>query len=160
MVKSKDAYYEKKDNLFIIGTEKTEKVFELTADGSFYAKSVKNKITGKEYVWNAPIASDEFFIQIDKKYYSGGTPGWNFASAKTQILSQEELEVVIVLINHVVEVKRHYVIYPGQPVIQEWTEYRNITDKTLSIDKPSLFVWRILGEKPDDINFSYMTGGA
>lgn len=160
MVKSKDAYYEKKDNLFIIGTEKTEKVLELTSDGSFYAKSVKNKITGKEYVWNAPIASDEFFIQIDKKYYSGGTPGWTFASAKTQILSQEELEVVIVLLNHVVEVKRHYVIYPGQPVIQEWTEYRNITDKTLSIDKPSLFVWRILGEKPDDINFSYMTGGA
>ncbi len=120
MVKSKDAYYEKKDNLFIIGTEKTEKVLELTADGSFYAKSVKNKITGKEYVCNVPIASDEFFIQIDKKYYSGGTPGWNFASAKTQILSQEELEVVIVLINHVVEVKRHYVIYPGQPVIQEW----------------------------------------
>lgn len=160
MTTSEDAYYNKEDTLFKIGTKKTEKVIELTEAGAFRVKSVKNKITGKEMVWDAPQASDEFFITIDKKYYSGGTGGWTFLYAETNVLSQGELETIIILVNGVVEVKRHYVAYPGQPVIQEWTEYRNITAETVSIDRPSLFVWRILGERPGDIDFSYMTGGA
>ena len=76
MVKSKDAYYEKKDNLFIMGTEKTEKVFELTADGSFYAKSVKNKITG------ATEENLEYATWYWGRFYEGFFVGTNFEKTK------------------------------------------------------------------------------
>lgn len=160
MIKSKDAYFERKENLFIIGTEKVEKVLELTEEGFFTAKSVKNKLTKRELIWKSPIACDEFFLEIDKSYYSGGTGGWLLSDVQTHILSQEELEIILILHNDFLEVKRHYVAYPGQPVIQEWTEYKNLSQKDILITRPSLFVWRILGENPEEIDFSYMTGGA
>ena len=160
MGKSKDAYFEQKGNLFIVGTRKIEKVLELTADQRFVCRSVRAKETGKELIWKSPVATDEFFVTVNDVYYSGAEGNWNFVSAEEKILSQGELETVITLNNEILEVKRHYVAYPGEPVIQEWTEYTNISGQRVLMSRPSLFVWRILGEKPEQIDFSYMTGGA
>jgi len=159
-VNSKDAFFKAEGNTFVIGTQKLEKTLELSPCGSFIMKGYLNKVSQEDYVQGGAIVSDEFSITVDGKKVTGSNGNWVLAGMNTSTLSQGELEATITLKNDLLKVERHYVAYPGLAVIQEWTVYENISGKDMKIDRPSLFVQRLLNCSAGDIDFSYMTGGA
>lgn len=156
---SNQAFYKRNGNTFTISTGKIEKCIQLT-DGRLTVSNLKNLNSNKEYIWNAPIPMDEFYITVNDKKLSGSYGNWKLNGVDERRLSQNELEVCISIANDIIEVCRHYIAYPGEPVIQEWTEYRNITNSVINVDEPSIFVVRSIVENCLETDFSYMTGGA
>jgi len=157
--RSRDAYLAREGNTFRIGTERVEKSVTLSEGGSFTMSSYINKLTGSEYVSGGTRPSDEFAITMDGTQYSGSDGGWELRGVTTAVLSQAELAVVITLENAVLRVERHYVAYPGVGVIQEWTGYQNISGKDARIDRPRIYVQRLMHDGVGDTDFLYMTGG-
>ena len=155
-----DAYCKREGNSFLMGTEKVEKRLELTPQGQWLVKSLKNKRTGKEYVQNGGTQPDEFFVTVDGVYYSGSNGPWQLRGQEEKTGKQGEKEVIFTLCGGPLEVTRHYVLYPGTSIIQEWTEYKNISGQEIALNRPSLYVARYLWEDREHASFSYMTGGA
>jgi len=156
---SRDAYVVRDGDVFRIGTDVVEKVVALSKNGCFTMTSYINKLTGSQYVQGGSIPSDEFAITLDGEVYAGATGGWEIVDTVTTVLSQGELEGVITLQNDELKVERHYVAYPGVGVIQEWTEYENISGADAKVDRPRIFVQRLMDDQAADTDFVYMTGG-
>jgi len=156
---SRDAYFGREGNVFRIGTDAVEKTVELCECGCFAMTSYINKLTGSEYVSGGRQTSDEFAITFNGRQYAGSECGWQVSEVATSVLSQDELEAVITLENDVLRVERHYVAHPGVGVIQEWTVYENISGEDGTIDRPRIFVQRLMSDAINDTDFLYMTGG-
>jgi hypothetical protein len=157
---SKDAYFIQNGNTFVIGTKQIEKKVSLNPGGSFSMTSYLNKKTGSQYLTPEAKVSDEFEIVFNGQTYSGSSGGWMLQHVDTCIRDQGELEVILILNNDVLKVERHYVAYPGVGVIQEWSEFENITGADAKIDKPRIFIQRLLANRSDQLDFHYMTGAA
>lgn len=155
---SRDAYFIQEDHTFRIGTSMLEKSLQLNQQGCFGMTSYINKRTGSEYVSDGDQSSDEFSITFNGKEYSGKSGGWQLIDASTCIRSQDELEAVITLKNAFLKVTRHYVAYPGVGVIQEWTVYENCSGEDGTLDRPRIFVQRLLNAEVQNTDFLYMTG--
>ena len=67
--------------------------------------------------------------------------------------------MTITLENDVLRVDRHYVAYPGLGVIQEWTEFENISGADATIDRPRIYVQRLMHDRTANTDLLYMTGG-
>ncbi|HSK87904.1 MAG TPA: hypothetical protein VK880_06080, partial [Anaerolineales bacterium] len=156
---SKDAYLIQEGNTFKIGTSKVEKTLELGERGAFTMTGYTNKVTGSQYL-SGKQRSDEFALTFNGKVYAGSDGGWQVVGVTAQTLSQDELEAIITLKNDVLQVERHYVAYPGVGVIQEWTVYENISGADAKIDRPRIFVNRMMADQVDNCDFGYMTGAA
>ncbi len=155
-----DAYLKREGNRIRIGTAGIEKTLQLSAGGAFTMIGLRHKATGKEYVQPGPVASDEFFVTVDGETIGGASGGFALEDVSERTLAQGELEAVVALSRGGLRVRRHYVAYPGLPVIQEWTEYENKSGAPMRVTRPSLFVQRLLGAEREGLRFSYMTGGA
>lgn len=156
---SRDAYFSREGNVFRIGTDKVEKVVELSEDGRFLMTGHLNKLTGTQYVSGGAQPSDEFAITFNGEEYSGSSCGWQVSDVTTSVLAQDELEAVITLENDALRVERHYVAYPGLGVIQEWTVYENVSGEEGTVDRPHIFVQRLMHDAAEDSDLLYMTGG-
>ena len=156
----KDAYSEKDGNLIRLGTGAIAMELERTAEGGFYLRSLVHKATGKEYVQAGPIRPDEFSVTVNGEAISGSGGGFALEEVKTRTLGQGELETIVCLRRKDLGVRRHYVAYPGLAVIQSWTEYENLSDQEMIISRPSLYTVRLLSAERENVDFSYMTGGA
>lgn len=157
---AQDAYCKREGNRFLLGTGKMEKQVELTQDGQWLVRSLRNKRTGKEYVQNGAAKPDEFFVTVDGAYCSGSNGPWTLAGQEECTGPQGEKEYSFTLEHSPLRVRRHYVVYPGTAVIQEWTEYENMGETEITLTRPSLYVDRYLWEDREHLSFSYMTGGA
>ena len=155
-----DAYSVREGGRIRIGTAGIAMEIELTAQGEYLLRSLKHAATGREYVQAGPKRPDEFAVTIDGRTVCGASGGFALETVNISELSQGELETTVTLRRDGLRVRRHYVAYPGLPVIQSWTEYENLTDSVMSVSKPSLFVVRLLNEERDGVAFGYMTGGA
>lgn len=156
---SRDAYLVQEGNTFRIGTVKVEKTLTLSDSGEFRMTAYTNKLTGSQYIADGQV-TDEFAVTFNGRQYTGAGGGWQLMDVSTQVLSQGELEAVVVLKNEVLQVERHYVAYPGVGVIQEWTVYENISGAAAQIDRPRIFVERLMADRAADCDFGYMTGAA
>ena len=116
-----DAYSTHEGGIFRIGTGRAAMELELTGEGRFLLKSLLFHDTGKEYLQRGPVPQDEFSVTIDGREIRGLTGGFTLQNVSTRTLSQGELETVISLARGPLAVRRHYVAYPGLPVIQSWT---------------------------------------
>ena len=154
------SYCVREGNRLRLGTGRMEKTLELTADGRWIVQSLKNSATGKEYVQRGAALPDEFFVTVNGAYLSGSTGGWSLQEFAECDGPPGEHEVTVTLRRHDLEAARHYVLYPGVPVIQEWTEYKNCSKEEMRLTRPSLYVCRYLWEDRAHLDFSYMTGGA
>lgn len=155
-----DAFSLRQGNTIRMGTSRIEKVLSLTQEGAFVLQSLKHIATGREYVQGGAMLPDEFFVTVNGETLSGSSGGYTLESVQTATLSQGELETIITLSRETLTIIRHYVAYPGLAVLQEWTEYRNNAAVAVTISRPSLFVQRILPRQREELQFSYMTGGA
>ncbi len=152
----KTASFVQDGNRFAIRTGTMEKEVALNDAGQFCMVSL-HAADGREMV-GGRVPSDEFAAIIDGVRYEGLSGGWTVARTDTNEWKQGELEAIITLQRDEVEVERHYLAYPGQPVIGEWTVWRNLASHPVRFDRPSIFIGRLLDG--GDVDFSYMTGGA
>ena len=155
-----EAYGKREGNRVLLGTSKIAMTLELTDAGAFLLRSLRHCETGKEYVQAGLVSPDEFSVTIDGETISGSSGGFEMESVETATRSQGELETIVTLRRGVLRVERHYVAYPGLPVIQSWTVYQNLSDAPMSLTRPSLYVVRLLNDERANVDFSYMTGGA
>ena len=154
-----DAYMNRDGGLIRLGTGRIAMTLELTPEGKYLLTGLTNSATGKQYIQSAPTPSDEFSITVNGETVSGLSGGFTLEGVTTSTRSQGELETVVTLARGSLKVARHYIAYPGLPVIQSFTEYTNLSSSPMTVSRPSLFVSRPLGEA-QAIDFSYMTGGA
>lgn len=153
-----DAY--SKQNKIRIGTSKIVKELQLTKEGRLLMSSLEHVETKKEYVQGDGNSTDEFFATINGEDVNGSSGGFTIENVEQKTLPQGEQETILSLKRNGMLIKRHYVAYPGLAVLQEWTEYVNNTENPITISNPSIFVQRLLQEDRNQLEFSYMTGGA
>ena len=155
-----DAYSRREGNVIRLGTGRIAMELELTAEGAYFLRSLRHTATGKEYVQARRVRPDEFAVTVDGETVCGASGGFALEDVATARLSQGELETVVTLRRGDLRVARHYVAYPGLAVIQSWTRYENLSGREMKVTRPSLFVVRLLTDEREDVDFSYMTGGA
>ena len=152
------ASFSREGERFFLCTEKVQKTLRLDEKGRFYSEGYRDPTSGEDWMAPGRCLSDEFFITVDGTRYDGLTGGYTLKKVSHCLRSQQELEAVIILEKDGLEIQRHYVLYPGQPVVGEFTVYRNNTGRTLTVNRPGLFTLRQPSRKETD--FSYMTGGS
>ncbi|GGD50094.1 LamG-like jellyroll fold domain-containing protein [Paenibacillus nasutitermitis] len=157
---SGDAYinYDSVSKSWTLGTGRVEKVLQLNGSGQYLLKSFKNKMTSREYIQNGQI-SDEFSIKVGSVTYTGSSTGWTYDAHAITTLSQGELQLVVTFHNSVIKVSRTYIVYPSTGVIQEWSDFQNVSGSNQTFINPSMFRQRIMMNDISSTDFHYMTGG-
>ena len=56
-------------------------------------------------------------------------------------------------------VSKHYVLYPGSPVIREWLTITNISTQPVTLSDPGFLESRVLSADVENLDLYYMTGG-
>ena len=156
---SGDAYvnYDSATRTWTVGTGKVEKAVRF-GGGTYTMTRLVNKATGRNYVQGASPNSDEFNVKIGTASYNGSGGGWIYDSYRTQTLAQGELQLSVVIHNNVVEVTRHYVAYPSTGVIEEWSEFRNISGSSQSFADISAFRQRVMQNDAGQVDLYVMSG--
>lgn len=158
---SGDAYvnYDSQTGIWTMGTSMVESKVCLSG-GNFSLISYKNKLTNREYVQGSATDSEEFSIWVDSAEYKGSSGGWIYDTYGTTTLSQGEIQLDITFHNNVVKVTRHYIVYPSTGVIQEWSDFKNVSGATKSFSNPGIFLKRFMQNELNNVDLHYMTGGS
>ena len=154
---SRDGYVRHGPGRWVIGTSCAEKVITLDA-GRLALTSFKNKISGREYIQGA-ASSDEIRLTADGQEITGGSGGWELMGEDSHRLSQGELQLDLQLRRGPLRVSKHYVVYPGSPVIREWLGITNDSTKPLALSDPAFLESRVLAADAENLDLYYLTGG-
>ena len=73
--------------------------------------------------------------------------------------NQGELQLDIELESAGLRVTKHYVVYPGTPVIREWMTLENLPTRSVRISHVEFLHSRVLVPLRTDLQFNYLTGG-
>ena len=155
--RSRDGYVRRTTAGWVIGTASVEKVVHMEG-GKLLLASHKNKASDREYFQGGRNAG-EFRLIVGSETLSGSSGGWSLVREETHRLAQGELELAITLRRAPVEVVKHYVVYPGTPVIREWLEVANASHASIRIREPYFLDAHVMGEETDSLEFLYITGG-
>ena len=156
-VSSKDAYVQSHAGGWVIGSSMLAMVLRLEG-GALAMTSFRDQLSQTEYVQpNGP--SNEIRVGLDGQEITGLSGGWSLVRDKAYKLAQGEVQLDLTLSNRRVEVTKHYVAYPGVPLIREWMSIRNISAQSLKVNDPSFMQARVLGSGAEGWDLYYMTGG-
>jgi len=130
---SGDGYvtYDSSSKTWTLGTASVEKKIQLNGSGQYLLTSFKNKLTNTEYIQGTQN-SDEFQLQAGSTTYNGSTVGWVYDTHSISTLSQGELELQVTFHNSVLQVTRHYAVFPSTGAIREWTDFKNVSGSSLN----------------------------
>ena len=156
-LESRDGYIRHEPGRWAIGTSVVEKVVTLS-DGRLILTSFKNKSSGREYVQGEAL-SNEVRLTVDGKEITGGSRGWVLTGEDSHRLSQGELQLDLKLRHGPLGVSKHYVVYPGSPVIREWLTIANDSTKPVGLSNPAFVESRVLSADVENLDLYYMTGG-
>ncbi|MBI3665771.1 MAG: hypothetical protein HY236_06015, partial [Acidobacteria bacterium] len=134
-----------------------EKTISLNC-GSFTLASFKNKASQREYVQGG-VPSAEIRLSADGKELTGRDGGWTLAREDAHQLAQGEMQLDLTLRRGQLEVSKHYVVYPGTPVIREWDTITNVSERPVRISEPFFLDSHLLYSDAAKLELYYMTGG-
>jgi hypothetical protein len=156
-VESRDAYVRRVDSSWVLGTSDAERRIRLQ-DGHLVLSSLVNKRSGHEFQ-DSPSAPSEFNFVIDGQDVTG--PGWNWSliSEKAFAGKQGEIQLDIELTCAGIKVIKHYVVYPGTPIIREWLTIENARNEVVRISNVDFLDTHVLSTSANDLKFNYVTGG-
>ena len=103
--------------------------------------------------------SEEIRLGLDGEEITGLSGGWSLVREAAHKLAQGEVQLDLTLSNQRIEVTKHYVAFPGTPLIREWMSIRNISAQSLKLDDPAFMQARVLGSGAKGWNLYYITGG-
>jgi len=156
-LENRDGYIRHEEGRWVIGTSAVEKVVRLE-DGRLMLASFKNKLSGREYIPAGTVSSEVRFT-VDGQEITGGSGGWVLMGENSHQLSQGELQLDLKLRHGPLVVTKHYVAYPGSPVIREWLNISNDSTKPVRLSNPGFLESRVLTAEVGKLDLYYMTGG-
>lgn len=156
-LESSDAYVRHEQDHWIIGTSLVEKVIT-SRDGRLTLTSFKNKISGREWI-QGDAAANEIRLTAEGRGITGATPGWERKGEDILRLAQGELHLDLRLRHGPLRVSKHYVVYPGSPIIREWLTISNDSEKPVSLADPGFFESAVFAAEIGNLDLCYMTGG-
>jgi hypothetical protein len=156
-LQSKDGYVRREGNEWIIGTSLVEKRIRL-ANGRFTMMGLRNKKSGREYQ-SSENPSAEIRFLANGQDVSAANWYWKLRGERATRGQQGEIQLDIELESAVINVIKHYIIYPGTPVIREWLDLENVSGESVRISDVDFLHTRVLGFTGRDYRFGYLTGG-
>ncbi len=157
VLESRDGYIRPEADRWVIGTSEVERIVSLK-DGRLAQISFKNKRSGREYIQGAAISS-EIRLTVDGNEITGDSGGWTLGGEESRQLSQGELQLDLKLQHGRLQVIKHYVAFPGTPVIREWLTISNYSSQPILIGNPGFLESTVLSAETDKLDLYYMTGG-
>ncbi len=124
-LQSRDGYVRREGNEWIIGTSLVEKRIRLAND-RFTMASLRNKKSGREYQGSEEDSAEIKFL-ANGQDVSLVSWHWKLRGERATRGEQGELQLDIDLESAVINVTKHYIIYPGTPVIREWLVLENVS---------------------------------
>lgn len=159
-VNSGDAYvrYDPDNGTWTMGTEQIEKTVQLS-EKNFLLTSFINKLTGREYIQGGQV-SDEFGVRVDtmNSHFTGTSKCWEYDDYETTVGEQGELLLRITFHNDLLGVTRNYQILPDTGVIEEWTEYQNLSGTEMDLSEMRMIRQKIMSDDAADVDLYRMTG--
>jgi hypothetical protein len=156
-LESRDGYIRHQQGRWVVGTSFVEKVITLD-EGRLALTSFKNKISGHECIQGS-VASNEIRLTADGQEITGASGGWVLVADDSHRLAQGELQLDLQLRHGPLQVCKHYVVYPGSPVIREWLSITNISATPVSLGDPGFLESRVFTADVEHLDLYYMTGG-
>ncbi len=147
-LQSEDSYVRREGDEWTIGTSLVEKRIRL-ANGRFVLTSLRNKKSGREYQ-DPKNPSEEIRLLANGQDVSASNWHWKLRSEHAARGQQGEIQLDIELESAVINVTKHYVIYPGTPVIREWLSLENSSGKPVRISDVDFLHTRVLGSTARD----------
>lgn len=144
-----------------IGTDAIRK--DLTFSGGTYELTrFENVLTGSEYV-DQSDPSGEFRLTWDGQTLTGASGGWSCASGhaeKVDAGGADALQLDVSVTRDDLRVTKHYVVYPSDALIREWTDYANTGTGSHTLAQPSFMEQHVMGRQiqAGNVNLRYMTG--
>lgn len=154
---SKDGYVRREGDEWIMGTSLAEKRVRLR-DGNFSSVSLRNKLTGREYL-DPKDAASEIKLVVNNSDVSTSLWRWTFRGDHVAKGIQGELQLDIELGSASLSVTRHYVIYPGSAVFREWMTVQNSSTSPVRLEHVEFLHVVVSTSSVRDFNFNYLTGG-
>jgi len=156
-LQSKDAYVRREGDGWIMGTSLVEKRVGFK-DGKFVARSLRNKLSGREYL-DGTNSSAEIRFSANGHDVSAPNWQWKIGSDHSVLGAQGEMQLDINLESAGVRVIKHYVVYPGTPVIREWMTLENASGSSVRLAHVEFLSSRVQRPAAQNLQFNYMTGG-
>ena len=156
-VQSQDGYVRHEGSDWVLGSSVAEKRIRLK-DGQLVLASLINKRFGREYQ-EVSSASAEIRFVIDGQDVSGSDWNWSLRDEKAALGKQGEIQLDIELVCAGISVIKHYVVYPGTPVIREWLTIENSESKAIKISQIDFLHTSVRSSGSDGLQFNYLTGG-
>jgi hypothetical protein len=156
-LQNEDGYVRRDGNEWTIGTSLVEKKIRL-ANGRFGLVSLRNKKSGREYQ-DADNASGEIRFFANGQDVNAANWYWKLRGEQAVRGKQGELQLDIELESAVINVTKHYVIYPGTPIVREWLSLENASSKPVRISDVDFLHAKLLGSAARTFQFNYLTGG-
>jgi hypothetical protein len=156
-IQSGDGYVRRDGNEWIIGTSSVERRILFDA-GQLETVSLRNKLTGRES-HNTGGHSAEIRFSLNGNDVSETNWHWTLGGDHAVRASQGELQLDIDLESSGIHATKHYVVYPGSPVIREWLTLENLSDRDMHIGHLQFFQSHLLSSAAEELHFYYLTGG-
>jgi hypothetical protein len=156
-LQSGDGYVRREGNEWIVGTSSVERRVRLS-DGKFYLVSLRNKLSGREYL-DAGNPPAEIRFRANGQDVSASGWRWKLGSDLVTRGNQGELQLDIALESGALRVTKHYVIYPGTSVIHEWLTIENHSGGSTQISQVDFLHSSVSASIAPDLQFNYLTGG-
>jgi hypothetical protein len=156
-LQSEDGYVRRDGNEWIIGTSLVEKRIRL-ANGRFGLVSLRNKKSGREYQ-DAENVSGEIRFFANGQDVNAANWYWKLRGEQAVRGKQGELQLDIELESAVINVTKHYVLYPGTPLIREWLSLENASGEPVRISDVDFLHTKLPGSAARDFQLNYLTGG-
>lgn len=134
------------------------------ADGTFQMSSFVNKLASpaREYVQGATV-SPEFRFSWDAETLTGASGGWSCTSGSAvpaTVGGQEAIRIDVALTRSSVRVDQHYVVFPSESVVRQWTAYTNVGTGAHTLATPSFLEQHMLSADVSSgaVDLQYITG--
>jgi hypothetical protein len=156
-IHSADGYIRREESGWVLGSSDAEKRIRLK-DGQLVITSLVNKRSGHEYQ-DSTIASPEIQFVINGQIVTA--PDWNWSLLRDNAVrgKQGEIQLDIELAHAGIKVIKHYVVYPGSPIIREWLTIENATNESIRVSQIDFLHTRVFSSHAHDLELNYVTGG-
>ena len=156
-IQSKDGYVRREHSDWVLGSSVAEKRIRLK-DGQLVVASLINKKAGHEYQ-DASSAPSEIRFVINGQDVTAPDWKWSLIDDKAIIGRQGEIQLDIELACAGIHAIKHYVVYPGTPIIREWLTIGNARSESIRISRVDFLHTGVLSSSAHDLEFNYVTGG-
>jgi hypothetical protein len=153
LIESADASISREANVWKMANSLVERRVQI-AGGEFVSTSLRNKKSGSDYQNSAK----EIEIEVYDSDHSV-TQRWTLVQDKVSRGEQGELQLALEVKSESLTATKHYVVYPGSPVIREWIELTNTSGTELRIGKVGFLGVNLVRSPGGKTAFSYVTGG-